>query len=229
MKRFYRQAGVEADAVQFTITLDGKPVRTPAGRTLTVSSERLAAAIASEWQAQEKDIVPARMPLTQIAVTVLDRLGEQRPALETEMMRYLDTDLLCYRAAHPPELAARQEAAFAVPLRWFAGRYGATLKTTTGLNALAQPQAAHEAVAVEARALDDQRFLALYLAVKAAGSLVLGLGLAAREFSADDVWSLMHMEEQHKAEIYGESLERTGAVYMELQALARFLSLLEAA
>ncbi|MES1155395.1 MAG: ATP12 family chaperone protein, partial [Pseudorhodoplanes sp.] len=63
-KRFYEKAGVTRNGDFFEVTLDGKPVRTPARNPLAAPTRELAQAIADEWQAQTDLIDPAAMPLT---------------------------------------------------------------------------------------------------------------------------------------------------------------------
>ncbi len=54
-KRFYTSAGVgEADG-GLTVTLDGKPIRTPSGRHVVAPNRAIAEAIAAEWNAQSRD------------------------------------------------------------------------------------------------------------------------------------------------------------------------------
>ena len=60
MKRFYQRVEVEAEGEQHRVLLDGRPLRTPAKRPLTLPDAELAAAIAAEWQAQGETIEPAR-------------------------------------------------------------------------------------------------------------------------------------------------------------------------
>src|ERR1700688_829820 len=70
-KRFYASAGVgEADG-GFTVTLDGKPIKTPSGRTVVVPSRSLAETIAAKWNAQAENIDPLTMPLTRLANSVV--------------------------------------------------------------------------------------------------------------------------------------------------------------
>ena len=51
-KRFYAHAGVVEAADGFAVTLDGKPIRTPAGRSLVAPTREISDAIAAEWEAQ---------------------------------------------------------------------------------------------------------------------------------------------------------------------------------
>ena len=52
MKRFYRDATAAPDGDAYGIALDGKALRTPAKRALTLPGLALAESIASEWPAQ---------------------------------------------------------------------------------------------------------------------------------------------------------------------------------
>ena len=62
MKRFYEQAeAVPLDAGGYGVALDGRRVRTPAGRPLALPSRALAAAVAGEWSEQGEWVEPRTM------------------------------------------------------------------------------------------------------------------------------------------------------------------------
>src|SRR6201999_169376 len=71
-KRFYTSAGVSEMDGGFAITLDGKPIRTPSGRVITVPVREIADAIAAEWQAQGETLDPLTMPMTRFANSVVE-------------------------------------------------------------------------------------------------------------------------------------------------------------
>ena len=206
MKRFYKLVTVEKAPEGFEIRLDGKPVRTPAGQRLPVPVRGVAEAVMREWAEQKTDIIPDRMPLTQLLVTACDRISRERPAITEAVLGYLDTDLLCYRAAHPAGMGEAQAAAWDPWLEWFAARHGARLASTADINALTQPDAAHEAVRRFVDGLDDLRFAALQAVVPLCGSLVLGLAFIEGAADPDAVFAAAHIEESFKARIYNEAL-----------------------
>jgi len=102
MKRFYQKAEPAKRVGGYAIILDGKPIKTPGRRDLLVPSEALAAAIAEEWNAQATEVRAAKMPLTRFATTTVDRVATQRDAIIRQTANYAGTDLVCYRATHPP-------------------------------------------------------------------------------------------------------------------------------
>ena len=63
-KRFWKEARVDACEGGFTVTLDGRSVKTPAKAPLVVPTRTMAEAIAAEWDAQQVKVNPATMPVT---------------------------------------------------------------------------------------------------------------------------------------------------------------------
>jgi ATP synthase F1 complex assembly factor 2 len=75
-----------------SVTLDGRIMKTPMGQVLAVPSQSLAHAIAAEWDAQEKYIQPANMPLMTLACTALDQVAHHPQTYREQSMNYLPTD-----------------------------------------------------------------------------------------------------------------------------------------
>src|ERR1700679_60356 len=105
-KRFYANAGVGETDGGFTITLDGKPIKTPSGRTVIVPVRSLAETIAAEWNAQGEFIDPLTMPVTRFANSVVQGVVENVAAVSDDVTKYFGSDLLFYRAGHPEGLGA---------------------------------------------------------------------------------------------------------------------------
>lgn len=82
----------------FGVTLDGRTMKTPLGQTLAVPSETLAYAIAAEWDAQEKYLQPANMPLMTLACTTLDQVAHNPEGYRQQALKYLPTDTTCFWA-----------------------------------------------------------------------------------------------------------------------------------
>jgi chaperone required for assembly of F1-ATPase len=229
MKRVYTSVDSRRADDGWGIALDGRPLRTPAKRELTVPGEALAAAIAAEWDAQESDIRPETMPLTRLAATAIDRTAEKRADIVAEIANYAVTDLLCYRAERPPALAARQEAVWQPLLDWAAGRYDAGLAVTAGIVPTAQSPASLKAYAAAVAALDHFRLTALQAATAASGSLILALALHEKRLDAEAAFAASQLDETFQIEAWGEDAEaarRRRALAADIAAAARFLDLL---
>ena len=229
MKRVYKSAATEPCAGGWSVTLDGRKLRTPGRSELTVPSAPLAAAIAAEWEAQHGDVRPATMPLTRLAATAIDRTAPQRGLVASEVAGYAGTDLLCYRADHPPALKARQDAVWQPLLDWAGARYGAALTVAEGVVPVRQPPEALQALAAIVMALDEFRLTALHALTTACGSLVIALALSDGRLDADAAFAASQLDETFQIEAWGEDGEaaaRRRALADDIGAAARFLALL---
>lgn len=229
MKRFHEQAGAVVVEGGFAVQLDGRGVKTPAGRKLEVPTEALALAIAAEWDAQDGDIKPHTMPLTQLASTALDRVGPERAAITGQMLAYAGTDLLCYRAQSPADLVEKQTAAWQPLLDWSRTHLDAGLVTTTGLIAVEQPPQAMAALHARLDSYDLWRLSAVQAACAATGSLVLALALAEGRIDGQHCFAASMVDETHQIALWGddaEAAERRALLERDILAAAELLTLL---
>jgi len=229
MKRFYKKAETVPGAGGHSVALDGRLVKTPAKRDLIVSSAALAAAMAAEWNAQQGDIRRETMPLTRLAGVTIDRNAAQREAIVRQVARYAGTDLVCYRATHPPALAARQQAVWQPLLDWAARRYDTPLVVTTGVIPASQPAASLAAFVTVVAAHNDFSLTALHAATAACGSLVIALALLEGRLDAGEAFAASQLDESFQIESWGEDTEqaeRRVGLAAEIAAAAQFISLL---
>jgi chaperone required for assembly of F1-ATPase len=229
LKRRYQQAEPRSVEGGFGVTLDGQPISTPLRRPLTVPSQALAEAIASEWRTQGETVRPDTMPMTQLAATVLDRVAHRREEVIGELAAYGATELLCYRAERPAELANRQAEAWQPLLDWLALRFDAPLAVTSGVVPKPQSSAALSALRAAIAKRSSWELAPLALATQASGSIVLALALAEGRADASAVWALSLLDELYQAELWGEDPEaaaRREAIRRDIGAAETFLKLL---
>ena len=229
IKRFYQEAGAGAAEDGFTVILDGRAIKTPGRATLLLPTRALAEAIAGEWSLQVDTVKPETMVLMNLACTAIDIVAPRREAVVAELAGFGETDLVCYRVEQPPALVERQSEQWQPLLDWAAAALNAPLVTTSGLLAAAQPA---EALAALGRAVadhDDMALAALASAVKAAGSLVIGLALSAGRIGVEAAFTAAELHESQQIEAWGEDPEATkrrAQVLRDLETAARFLALL---
>lgn len=202
MKRFWTDVAVRNCGV----LLDGKPVRTPARAPLLLPNERLAEAIAAEWRAVGDTVNPKTMPLTGLANAAIDR-----PPPPDSLAVYGESDVLCYRAEHPPELATRQAAVWDPLLDWARARYDIAFAVTAGIVHVAQPPQTVARLAGAVAAFDPWARTALSPLVTIGGSLVAALMLAEGALDPDAAFDTCHLDELWQAELWGEDWMATDA------------------
>jgi chaperone required for assembly of F1-ATPase len=225
-KRFYAAAGVIEAPAGFEIALDGRPVRTPARHPLAFPARTLAQAAAAEWDAQGEFIEPVSMPLTRLANTIIDGVAAAPDAVAAEVAKYLDTDLLFYRAATPDRLVERQKQHWDPVLEWAQVALGAHFLTGTGVMPLLQSEAAL-AAASAAIPREPWRLGAVHAVTTLTGSALLALALARGAISCNAAWAAAHVDEDWNMELWGEdapALERRAFRFAEMQAAATILA-----
>jgi chaperone required for assembly of F1-ATPase len=231
-KRFYERASVADTAGEggYAILLDGKPVKTPVRRSLAAPTRALADAIAKEWDAQEKVIEPANMPLTRLANAVIDAVADHAPAVVDEVAKYLGSDLMCYRADAPPGLVTLQAKHWDPVIAWAHDTLGARFVLIEGIVYAAQPDAAL-AAARKAIPTDHWRLGAVASITTITGSGLLALALAHGGIGADAAWAAAHVDDDWQMEYWGrdeQALERRAHRLADFQAAARVLTLTKA-
>jgi chaperone required for assembly of F1-ATPase len=225
-KRFYARAHA-GDAEPYSILLDGRGVKTPAGNTLAAPTGALADAIAAEWDAQGERIDPATMPLTRLANTIIDGVAADPEPVADEIAKYLGSDLLYYRAGTPDGLVARQVRHWDPVLAWARDALGARFVLSEGVMFVAQPDGA-VAAALSAIPSDPWRLGAMHAITTITGSALLALSLARGALGVDAAWAAAHVDEDWNMAQWGRdeiALARRAARFAEMQAAATVLAL----
>lgn len=234
MKKFYKVVSTKRTDEGFVIQLDGKTVKTPSGQELAAPTKALADEIVREWSGQSDTIKPETMLLTQLLNTAIDRMRE-RAAITGELLKYLDTDLLCYRTKEPQPLAARQKELWDPWLTWFDEHFESPLQTTFSLGALTQDEDTHKRIWNYLEALDEYYFAMLQIVTSLSGSIVLGLAFLENEADPEQVYKAMYAEEDYHGQLAGEDVhgkdpqaeKKQKAVLDDLTGARLFLDLLD--
>ncbi|WP_299840985.1 ATP12 family chaperone protein [uncultured Jannaschia sp.] len=230
-KRFWTDASVESVPQGHAVRLDGRSVRTPLKTELVVPSRALAEGIADEWRAQGERIDPLSMPLTRAANATLDKVVPQRAEVAAGLAEYGGSDLLCYRAAGPDALKARQASAWDPLLAWAASELGARLVLTEGVIPVDQPDSALDALRRRVAAFSVWELTALSEFVSLSGSLVIGLAAMDGQ-DAGALWAASRVDEDWQAEQWGLDAEEAERVAIRRAAFlqaARYLERLNGA
>ena len=207
IKKFYKQVSVEETPQGFAVHLDSRPAKTPGRSLLAAPERRLAEAIASEWREQGEEVDLPEMALTRLAASVIDLAANDRAQWTDEVLNYLRSDLLCYRADEPASLVERQAAIWDPLLQWAEENLDVKLKVTAGIVAVEQPAEAFEAALRALEAMDDWTLMGAVSATQISGSAVIGLALARRAFPAGDLFRASRVDEHFQAERWGMDAE----------------------
>lgn len=224
MKRFWTDVSTTSDG---EVLLDGRPVRTPGRLPLRLPTAALAALVAEEWRRVDGHIDPRAMPMTGLANAAIERVAADPAAFAAALARYAASDLICYRAESPPELVARQTAAWDPPLAWAGGRYDIGFVVTAGIVHRAQPPATLARIGEAVAVLDPFVLAALQPIVTLTGSIVLALAVVEGAMHGDEAWAAATVDERWQAEQWGEDAEAAQTLARrkaEFDGAVRFLA-----
>ncbi|MFN0025061.1 MAG: ATP12 family protein [Parvularculaceae bacterium] len=226
-KRLYRLAALRADADRFVVLLDGKPANTRAHRELGAASKALADAMVDEWNVQIGVIDFAAMPMSRFQLTAIDRGDADASDWRAATLAFMMSDLVCYRAASPADLAARQAAAWD-PLMVWARTIGIALTAGTSAAFIDQPEAALIAASAALDAASPAELLGIKTAAEISGSAVIALALWRGAFAAERLFEASRIDEDYQAEKWGADADAESRVRLlrrDFLDAARYLSL----
>lgn len=221
-RRFWRETAAGEDG---RVLLDGRGARTPAARPLRLPSAAAAVLVAEEWAGQGEFVDYARMPLTRLAFTALDRVAAESDAVAEEVARYAGSDLLCYFADQPEALLERERAGWEPLLVWAEAEFGVRFVRARGVSHQAQPPETIEAFRRAAAGLDPFRLTGVAFAGALFGSTVLAFALLKERLPGDEAFELSRLDEIFQNERWGvdaEAAERNAALKAEAIAVDRW-------
>ncbi|HEY4030248.1 MAG TPA: ATP12 family protein [Caulobacteraceae bacterium] len=219
-RRFYKAVSTGEAADGIGIFLDGKPIRTPAGKALTLPDPRLADMLAREWDAQATHIEIARMPATRLAFTAIDFVGEARDGMAAEIGRYAGADAVCYFADGPELLVERQTRRWGAVIEWAELALGVKFVRVTGIRHEEQHAVTLLRLARLAEEENDFGLAGLGHATALFGSAILAFALQRGELDGQAALDLSRLDELFQQERWGvdeEAAER--AANMQAEAL----------
>ncbi|MGN3973932.1 ATP12 family chaperone protein [Tsuneonella sp. SYSU-LHT278] len=205
MRKFWKAVAVdEAPGGGWRVLLDGRPIRTQAGSAPQVVPTRAAAdMLANEWACQGEEIDPAGFPLRDLADYAIDSVAESPAATIDTLLRYAETDTLCYRADPDEPLHKRQWSMWEPLVTAFEAREGIALERVSGIVHRAQPAETLDTLRSRLEGLDPFTLAALEVMTSLSASLCVGLSALDRAADAQALWDAAELEEAWQVELWG--------------------------
>ncbi len=229
MRRFWKEVTLEPTTMGQAVRLDGRPVKTPTGNALALPTQKMADAVVAEWDAVEKTLNPALMPVTGFANAAIDRIAPDHARFATAIAAYGETDLVCYRAATGEALADRQAEIWDRWLQWAQGRYDISFVIVEGIMHQPQPAATLETLRGVVAARGAFELAAMAKLAHLSGSLIATLAVVERAATPEDIWNAACLDELWQEELWGAdhwAQKNRDDRAREFMAAARFLDLL---
>ncbi|CAG8449163.1 16599_t:CDS:2 [Acaulospora morrowiae] len=180
----------------YQIALDKHTLKTPAGAPLITSNKHLAALIAGEWESQKTLLKQHSLPLTSLVARSIDTFEKnpsERQEVITRLLRYLDTDTVCYQEIYPDILVILQRQYWDPIVDWVKKCYGVDIKITNNIIGIQPPETKDRLKAVVER-FDDLKLSAFERATMISKSFLIGLGLVERKLTVEEAFKASQVE-----------------------------------
>lgn len=226
-KRFYKDAGIAPHEAGFAVVLDGRVARTPAGRPLAVRSQAVASALAVEWAAQGERLDPAAMPLTRLVNSAIDGVAREMAAVRADIVRFAESDLVCYRAEGPEGLVALQNAHWSPLVDFARTALGARLALAEGVVHVGQGRDTVAAIDAALERYDALELAAIHTVTTLTGSAVIALAVADGVCTPESAWTAAHIDEDWQISQWGTddlALQRRELRWREMAAAGLVLA-----
>ena len=219
MKRFYTACSAVAVGLQWQVALDGRPVRTQGANPQLVPSRTLAEAMAGEWNAQGEEIDPGTFPLRDLADYTIDIVQPDPGKVADGLLRFAETDTLCYRAEPDEALGIRQRDMWEPLILATETRLGVRFIRLAGVIHRPQPSEAIAALRAHMLQLDAFELAALHTLASLAASLIVGLAALDPASDVPALFAASNLEEDWQAELWGKD---DAAIALRARRLAGF-------
>lgn len=207
MKRFYKAVEAVETDLGWQVMLDGRPVKTQAGRPQLLPGEMLAQMLAEEWERQGEEIDPSAFAGRDMADYAIDVVAQDREPVTDRLLAYSETDTLCYRADPDEPLFRRQQEVWEPILSAFEAREGVTLHRVSGIMHRPQAKASVERLRAKLSSLGPFHLAPLESLTALTASLCAGMTALEPDADAEGLWEAAHLEENWQTELWGEDAE----------------------
>ncbi len=203
MKRFYKAVTLAPEDGGWRVLLDLRGIKTAGGKAQVVPTRALAEAMAAEWEGQGEEIDPAAFRFRDLADYAIDIAGPDRATVIAAVLRFAETDTLCYRAEPDEALHQRQLAVWEPLLSAAEQRWDVHFERIAGIIHRAQPKATLARMQAVLETHDSFTLAALHTLASLAASLVVALAAIAPDADAEALWNAANLEEDWQAELWG--------------------------
>ena len=189
----------------FGIAKDGRTHMTPRGRALELPTRALANLLADELNGIQDEIDWNELPFNALGTSAVDMTAETKEALISRIAEYGGSDLLCYRATDPDELATKQAEAWDPMLDWAEKTFGMKLNCGNGVMPITQPESSLGRLRRHLAEMGPFNLAALNVLTGLAGSAVIGLGAICQIVPPSELWKMSRIDEDWQRELWGSA------------------------
>ena len=230
MKKFWKIVHVKKKLKNsFEILLDKRILKTPMQKDLIFSNYKIAKETALEWDIDEKEINTENMVFYGLISTAIDKISNDKVSYIENVLGFINTDLICYRADGPNELVDLQNSSWN-PIISFIKKYiDVELKFFIGVMPSKQSLEIFNRLKTLINSFSDIEISALHRMTNLTGSIFISICILKGDVFKNEAFELSFLDELYQAKNWGieeESLDKRDKIAKELNRIIFFVELI---
>ena len=225
MKKFWKNVEViESSENLFQILLDKKHLKTPLKKDLIFSNYKIAKETALEWDFDEEEINTDNMIFYGLMSTAIDKIHSDKRSYVNNIVSFINTDLICYRAEGPNDLVELQNNLWNPIISYIGENIGATLDTFIGV----MPSKQSEETFIKVENLINS-ISVLYRLTNLTGSIFISLSILKGHVAKDKAFKLSFLDELWQVANWGveeEAAIKRSKILLELNRIISFIEII---
>ena len=230
MRKFWKMVKVKKKSSNsYEILLDENVLKTPMKKKLTIQNSKIAEEIYKEWN-QNKNIVDTdAMIFYGIISTSIDKISNNRILYVNEILNFIDTDLICYRAEEPNDLVQWQSKNWDPILLKIEKYINNKVDVFKGIMPSKQKKGIKLKIIKFLTKFSDLEIIVLHRITNITGSVFLSLCILNNDLIKEKAFELSYLDELWQAENWGYEEEASNIreqINFELNRTIYFLDCL---
>ena len=231
MKKFWKKIEIrQSSSKKFHLLLDNKKLTTPMKKELVLPSEILVNEVLREWDQNSDNINIDDLVFYGVLSTAIDKVNLKKDAYVNDIIDFIDTDLICYRAESPNDLIALQNKSWNPILLLIEKYIDVKIKVFKGVMPSNQDQKVHTEIKKLISNLSDVQISVLHRITNLIGSIFLSLCILKKDLLKEDAFECSFLDELWQAKNWGHEEDasiKRNKIRLELNRLIHFVNCIE--
>jgi len=227
MKKFWKTIEIQkVSSKNFHILLDKKKLKTPLKNELRLPNQIIANEILKEWNQNSDIINTEHLIFYGLLSTAIDKVHGQRDAYISDIINFIDTDLICYRADSPIDLVSSQNKHWDPIILLIEKYIDTNVNVFKGVMPSQQNLKVHHEIKKLVDELSDIQISVLHRITNIVGSVFLSLCILKKDLTKKQAYEFAFLDELWQAKNWGyeeEASIKRNKIRIELNRLIHFI------
>ena len=204
MKKNWKTVQIKKNSINsYEILLDNNILRTPLKNELIISNAKIAEEIYKEWNQETKVLNTDNMVFYGIISTSIDKIFDNRKQYVDDVLDFVNTDLICYRADKPIDLVQWQSKNWDPIISKVEKYINYKINIFKGIMPVRQDKQIHLKITTFLTEFSDLEIAVLHRITNITGSIFLTLCILKNDKIKKNAFELSYLDELWQAEKWG--------------------------